>query len=116
MKIILTTILLTGCAGFGGVKEITLDNALKECKYFKVNIKHVPDVMPELTVNIVGQDIEYHCGLNAVACLKNGKDIYLRDNDWMAQGHETCHAIDTHAEHTKEKPVYISIEKRARAQ
>ena len=103
MKILIITLLLSSCANFGGTRTITLDNALKECKFFGVKVRDIPETMPELTVNIVGKDIGYHCGFRKVACLKNGRDIYLESKDWMAQGEETCHAIDKEAKHTKKK-------------
>ena len=107
--ILITCICLSGCAGFGGTKEITLDNALKECKFFGVRIFQVPETMPELTINYVGKDIGYHCGFRVEACIKNGKHIYLRNKDWMAKGHEVCHALDRHAKHIEKKKIIQSI-------
>lgn len=109
MKILILVLFLTSCANFGGTREITLDNALKECKFFGVKVKDVPETMPELTTTIVGKDIEYHCGIGKDACLKRGKHIYLRSTDWMAKGHETCHAIDKQAKHIKTKKIIESI-------
>jgi len=91
MKIIILTILLTGCAGFGGVKEITLDNAEAECRYFGVIGTELKEQAPDFTVNIVGDNINKYCPTNG--CLHNGRDIYVRDNDWLIIGHEKCHGL-----------------------
>ena len=112
MKLILIALFLTGCTH----KPITLKNAEDRCYLYGVKVSEVREVMPEITINVVGKDVQNYCGVGVIACVINGRHIYLHDNDWWAINHETCHIVSKTARHIKKQKEFESIESRADAQ
>lgn len=74
--------------------RVTVDNAIKQCKTLNVKCFELRDHIPDITVEILGSEVQQVCGDRPLlGCLKGGRHIKLWDDDWQVHDHEFCHAI-----------------------
>jgi len=88
--IILASLILSGCTNV----RVNEHTALKQCRNYNVKCFKLKDTIPDITVEILGSDVQKACGNKPVlGCLVDGKHIKMWENDWQVYSQEYCHAV-----------------------
>jgi len=105
MKIIILSLLLTGCYLD---KKVTKETAIERSKYLNVVCKKVRNDDIEPTIKIVGDKIGNYCRDNAQGCYYyTTNTIFTQHNDRMLINHELLHHYCLSTKHRRVKKKYI---------